>query len=58
MGWIVTIACIALLVVVLRKSLDRETAKNFNRIGKALLVAALLLVAAFVVEAMTHGTHS
>jgi quinol-cytochrome oxidoreductase complex cytochrome b subunit len=44
MGWIVSLLCIAVLVVLARKTLDRETTRNMKFLGKMLAAVAALIV--------------
>lgn len=45
MGWIIVLVGVVLLVVLIRKSIDRETTRNFKLLGKVLagVVAVIIL---------------
>jgi amino acid transporter len=44
MGWIVVLFCIILIVVVVRKTLDRETAKNLKFLGKLMAAVVIFII--------------
>jgi amino acid transporter len=44
MGWIVCLVCVALIVFIARKSLDRETTRNFKLLGKILGFVVIIIV--------------
>ena len=49
MGWIVALFCVALIVLVTRKTLDRETTRNLKLLGKLLAgIVGLIVLWAFL----------
>jgi len=44
MWWIVCLICVALIVFITRKSLDRETTRNFKLFGKILVAVVFVIV--------------
>lgn len=44
MGWIIALICIVLLIVLTRKTIDRETTRNLKFLGKMFVAAAVLIV--------------
>jgi hypothetical protein len=53
MGWLVALACLALLIFIARKTNDRETSRNLKALGKMLLAVfflAILVVVAFLIS--------
>ena len=49
MGWIIVLLGIALLVVLIRRNLDRETTRNLKFLSKvvAILLGSIVLIALF-----------
>jgi len=46
MGWLLALGCVAVLVVLARKTIDKETARSMKLLGKllAVVVAMVLLL--------------
>ena len=43
MGWLLALGCIAVLVVLVRKTVDKETARSMKSLGKLLSVVAVMV---------------
>ncbi|MDP2816091.1 MAG: hypothetical protein Q8O19_05370 [Rectinemataceae bacterium] len=44
MGWIIVLFCIVLVIVLTRKTLDRETTGNLKLLGKMLAAVVAIIV--------------
>ena len=44
MGWLIALSGIVLLVFIVRKSFDRQTTRNFNYLGKIVVILFGLIV--------------
>lgn len=44
MGWFMALAGIVLLLFLIHKTIDRETARNFKRLGKVVAILVGLIV--------------
>lgn len=54
MGWIVVLLGVVLLVVLARKSVDRETTRNLTFLGKVLAALVGLIVLLIFLSSISH----
>jgi hypothetical protein len=54
MGWIVVLVGVVLVVVLTRKSIDRETARNFKLLGKLLAGVVAIIILWIFISYISH----